>query len=545
MTPVSGRLRPALTIALLAVFGVAVGAWALVEAHLQRAETAEVLVAEARGLAGTLGPSLAAAAAATRELDELLTARLLAGARLVAGLQAAGALSPDALERLVERDDLDSIVVVGRHGRVLLDAGEGVPPRVLGRIDEAVRGLADDVVLVPSIEDGIEHLGVATAISGGGAVLVRIHASTGRTFDAQIGVEHLLDRLLETEGVLYLGYRERPGGVRGEATWDGGPVPPPAQEPSEPREVRGRTVFEVDVPVRSPAGTEAFLRVGLDGAPLVRASASAMRRTTLIGIVLVVFSVSLGGVALVVRRRAADREEAERRLAEVEAARKRSERLAAAGALTAGLAHEVRSPLNAIVLAAQRIERKHPAETECVTFAGTIRTEVKRLEAVLRQFLELARPVGDERRPTDVKALAEEVRALLLEEVEHAGASLDPVRGAGFAAVDRGSIRRALINLVHNAMEASPRGGAIELVVREEEGGVGIHVLDRGPGIDEAEAEHLFDAFVTTRAEGSGLGLALVRRVAEEHGGRCHLTLRSGGGAEAVLWLPSEGESPT
>jgi len=111
--------------------------------------------------------------------------------------------------------------------------------------------------------------------------------------------------------------------------------------------------------------------------------------------------------------------------------------------------------------------------------------------------------------------------------------------------VDRESIRRALINLVHNAMEASPRDGAIELVIHEEEGGVGIHVLDRGTGIDEAEADHLFDAFVTTRAEGTGLGLALVRRVAEEHEGRCDLTRRSGGGTDAVLWLPSGGGSST
>jgi signal transduction histidine kinase len=375
-------------------------------------------------------------------------------------------------------------------------------------------------------------------------VLVRIHAGSGRIFAAQIGVENLLDRLLGSGGVLYLSYREEPAGIRGEATWDGGPVPPHSEHIADLLQVRGRTVFEVDVPVSSPAGTHAFLRVGLDGAPLVRAAVSGMRRTTLIGIVLVSFSVSLGGAALVVRRRAADREEAERRLAEVEAARKRSERLAAAGALAAGLAHEVRSPLNAIVLAAQRIER-NPAEADCTEFARTIRSEVNRLEGVLRQFLELARPVGDERRRTDLKQLAESVRTLLLEEAEQAGAFLEPVRGEGAAAVNRESIRRALINLVHNAVEASPRGGAIDLVVRQEEGGVGIHVLDRGPGVDEAEAERLFDAFVTTRAEGTGLGLALVRRVAEEHGGSCRLTRRSGGGAEAVLWLPPGGGAPT
>jgi signal transduction histidine kinase len=541
MKRVSGELRPALTITLLAVFGLAVGAWALVEARAQRSATEEVLVTEARALAGALGPSLAAAAAATRELDELVTARLLAGARLVAGLHEAGALGPGALEWIVDRDDLDSITIVDAQGRISRAAGEDVPPEALESIGDAVRGRADEVVLVPSFEDGIEHLGVASAVAGGGAVLVRIHTGTGRIFARRIGVENLLDRLLATEGVLYLSYREEPGGIRGEATWDGGPVP--AEVSSEPREIRGREIFEVDLPVEAPAGTSAFLRVGLDGAPLVRAAVSAMRRTTLIGIVLVVFSASLGVAALVVRRRAAEREEASRRIAEIETARKRSERLAAAGALTAGLAHEVRGPLNAIVLAAQRIERKHGDETECATFAGSIRAEVRRLENVLRQFLELASPVGDERRPADLVEVAKDVRELLREEVEHAGARIEPVRGEGAAVVDRDSIRRALINLVHNAMEASPPDGAIELELREAQGGVGIHVLDRGSGIDEADAEHLFDAFVTTRAEGTGLGLALVKRVAEEHGGWCRLTRRSGGGTEAVLWLPSGGGS--
>jgi signal transduction histidine kinase len=533
-----------MTIALLAAFGLAVGAWALVEGRSQRAETAEVLAAQARGLAETLGPSLAAAAAATRELDELLTNKLLASAWLVAGLQEAGALNRDALERIVDGNDLDTVFVVDGDGSTLFRAGEGIPPAILDQIDDAVRGLADDVVLVPSVEDGIEHLGVASAIAGGGAVLVRIHAGTGRTFASQIGVENLLRRLLESGGVLYLSYREQPAGIRAEATWDGGPIPPHTEHTADLLPVRGRTVFEVDVPVASPAGTDAFLRVGLDGAPLVRAAVSGMRRTTLIGIVLVVFSVTLGAAAVVVRRRAADREEAERRLAEVEVARKRSERLAAAGALAAGLAHEVRSPLNAIVLAAQRIER-NPAEADCTEFARTIRSEVKRLEGVLRQFLELARPVGDERRRTDLKGLSESVRSLLLEEADQAGAEIEPVRGEGAAAVNREAIRRALINLVHNAVEASPRGGAIELEIRKEDGGVGIHVLDRGAGIDEDEADHLFDAFVTTRAEGTGLGLALVRRVAEDHGGWCRLTRRSGGGTDAVLWLPPGGGAPT
>lgn len=547
MRPRQTKLRLALILLLLAAFGVAVAAWAIFEARSQRAETAQALAVQARALASTLGPSLAAAAAASRELDELLAWRLLDHTHLLGRLHQAGDLSPDGLAEIVDQHDLDSAVIMDGRGRVVLQAGSEVVAEALEQVREAASGQIDDMVLGWTTEMEIDHLAVASAIPGGGAVLVRIHASAGRTFNRQLGVENLLTRLAGSEEVLYLRFREEPGGIRHEVAWDGGAVPPPAEDDAEIRTVRGRPVFEVDMPVASPAGSTAYLQVGLDGSPLLRATASATRRTVLIGIVLMVFSLSLAAVGIVARWRALEREEAARRLAEAEAATRRSERLAAAGALTAGLAHEVRSPLNAIVVAAQRIERKHPPESECASFAGTIHSEVRRLDTVLRQFLDLARPVSDQREITDLVKLVDEVRSLLSAEAEQAGVSLAPVRGSGAAPVDPGSIRRALINLIHNAMEASPAGRSIDFVLQEEDGGVAIHILDRGSGLDEAAGDKLFDAFVTTRSEGTGLGLSQVRRVADEHGGRCRLVNREGGGAEAVLWLPGKergGSSP-
>jgi signal transduction histidine kinase len=542
MHRVPTRLRLALVLLLLAALGVALAVWALIEARLQRAETARALAAQARALAHTLGPSLAAAAAAARELDELMTWRLLDDAHLMARLYDAGELSAGELAAIVDQNDLDSATIIDRSGRVILWEGDEISADILEQVGDASSGQADDVILGWTTERDIEHLAVASALPGGGAVVLRIHATASRTFSRQLGVENLLLGLLGSQEVLYLHFREEPGGGNVEVAWDGKPVPPPAPSDPEIREVRGREVFEVEVPVASPAGLTAYLRVGLDGTPLTRAAVSATRRTVLIGIVLVALSLSLATVGLVSRWRALEREEAARRLAEAEAARRRSERLAAAGALTAGVAHEVRSPLNAIVLAAQRIERKHPRESDCAGFAGTIRAEVRRLDTVLRQFLELARPASDLRELTDLGRLVDEVRGLLSAEAEDMGVTLEPVQGAGAAPVDRESIRRAVINLVHNAMEASPDGGTIELLLREQDGGVGIHVLDRGPGIDEDKGDRLFDAFVTTRVAGTGLGLALVRRVADEHGGRCRLVNRSGGGAEATLWLPSAGK---
>jgi len=278
----------------------------------------------------------------------------------------------------------------------------------------------------------------------------------------------------------------------------------------------------------------------MNGLPLAQASASAVRRTAMVGIVLSVFSLALVFIALLSRSRTIEREMAARRLAELETARRRSERLAAAGALTAGLAHEVRSPLNAIGLAAQRVERKHGPEEECGLFSAKVRGEIGRLDAILREFLELASPVGRVREETDLHVIASEVVELLSDEAVATGVALDLYGSACPAPVDPESIRRSLINLVRNAIQTSPTGGKVLVKTTVADGHVLIGVYDDGPGIDDETVEQLFDAFVTNQAGGVGLGLALVRRVAEEHGGTVTLRNRSNAGALAELRLPAE-----
>lgn len=201
--------------------------------------------------------------------------------------------------------------------------------------------------------------------------------------------------------------------------------------------------------------------------------------------------------------------------------------------------------MNAMGLAAQRLVRKLPEGTECREIAGTVRGELQRLDGILREFLELATPVSERREAADLEAIGDEVRKVLAPEAEVAGVRLPPVAGQGRAAVDRQAIQRAVVNLVRNAIQASPSDGEVSLSVQERGGQVILEVRDEGPGIDSELSEQLFDAFVTHRAEGTGLGLALARRVAEEHGGSLHLVNRSQQGARAVLTVPREGGLPT
>jgi signal transduction histidine kinase len=202
----------------------------------------------------------------------------------------------------------------------------------------------------------------------------------------------------------------------------------------------------------------------------------------------------------------------------------------------------VRNPLNAVSLAAQRIERSHADDEVCREFVGRIRDEVGRMDEILKGFLDLARPAAGPRRGADLRELAREVRGLLAPEAAERGLELSVEEGpAVFAVVDREAVRRAIINLARNAIEASPAEGVVEMGVERGDGLARVRVLDRGEGLDPGLGERAFEPFVTGRPAGTGLGLSLVRRVGEEHGGGASLENRDGGGAVATLELGVEG----
>lgn len=534
------RSRPPLWAAIvgLAVLAGAMVVWTVYEARRQREATEDALRRQADAVARSLGPALASTAAAARELDEIVSWKLLDNARLLAWMESGGILDGERMRDALHENGLDLIAILDRDGRVIRSAGES-PPVDLGEVELAhiLDGTADESVFESSLVDEPIHVVAAVRRPSGGAVVARTHSGTAYAFAQRLGVSNLLIHLVDEGGVLYAEYMEDPGGIHAEASWDGGDLPS-ASTSERAFAVRGRSAFDVVVPVASPVGSTASLRLGLDATPLREVSLAAMWRTVLVGLVLVAFGFLGSGFALIERRRQRERESAALRLAEEEDRRRRSERLAAAGSLAAGVAHEVRNPLNAISVAAQRLERCESMGECCRHLASVIRDEVVRLDAIVRSFLDLARPTFGERVRFDAGAIVRDVVEVLTPEATIRDVELAVIAdGVHPAVVDREAVRRAVVNLVRNAVQASPAGSRVELRVEGDDEHVRVRVLDRGTGLDPDLADHVFDPFVTGRAEGTGLGLALVRRVAEDHGGWARLDAREGGGAEAVLEL--------
>jgi signal transduction histidine kinase len=219
------------------------------------------------------------------------------------------------------------------------------------------------------------------------------------------------------------------------------------------------------------------------------------------------------------------------------------ERLAAMQTLTAGLAHEVRNPLNAARLQLELLERRLRRSAADQTLLGPTamaHQEIDRLSRLLHEFLEFARPTELAIGEHDVVAI---VRGAV-EQVQPIAAQLGVAVGISdsgppvLAEVDAVKVHQILFNVLHNAIEAAGHGGHVGVEVRQpaDEGAVRVVVRDSGPGIPDEIVERIFEPFFSTKQGGTGLGLAICHSLVGMHGGE--LLVRTSGGTEVEIRLP-------
>jgi len=224
-----------------------------------------------------------------------------------------------------------------------------------------------------------------------------------------------------------------------------------------------------------------------------------------------------------------------------------AEAISAMGELAMNLAHEIRNPLNAAVLQLhllnRNLDRLQAEEDTRAAMKDRVRIvgdEIGRLNRLLTEFLELARPRGIGREPVHVPRLVDEV--LDLEEESAKGRGVKIVRDLpddGCVALgDREKLKQVTINLVVNALEAMKQGGVLTASVRASGETVRMTLEDTGPGIDPTVLQSVFDPFFTTKEAGTGLGLSIVRKIVDQHGGDVVIESVEGRGARVVVSIP-------
>lgn len=293
------------------------------------------------------------------------------------------------------------------------------------------------------------------------------------------------------------------------------------------------------------AGMEASLLVGFTAEPLLKAQQNTVYHIlfrsavfTMVMVLLIAVILSRQNSALL----AAEKTRIEQEVHRLEHLRHLQDKQAAMGQLAAGVAHEIRNPLNAIGILAQRFRREFKPKTgqdEFQQLTETMSSEITRINSLLEEFLAFARPTPLEFEPVNINELVEHVVQLYATQAEEKGVALhketvDSLQIEG----DTHHLKQALANLVKNALDATSAEDIIRIQTERSNGKILIHVTDTGHGIPPDSVGRIFDLFYTTRDQGTGIGLALTHKIIADHGGTIEVESTPDRGTTFTVIIP-------
>jgi signal transduction histidine kinase len=553
----------------IAVLSVVIGAALVTVGWFDYSSTRREFGALVRAQAASARDTVAAAARANRaaatEAREQLAERLLDNARLLAEIDRLRSIDRAVLEDIATRNHLFRItvlapdasreffVVPGSGGRGYGPGGGFGPGGGGGGFltERLLRG--GEAEVVSDVHEG-RRAGAARLAAGvrrarGGAILISVDATDVANLQRQSSLDALLsDIVRSTDDIAYIAFEDS-GVQRAQGTLpDDFPASAPADAGTTERrlDLAGRPVLELGGPVDTGGTRQAYLRLGMRLDRLQSAE-----RSTAVRLVISLFAAAALGVlaiGLVWFRGRFGALSIEHALAQ-EALRRR-DRLAAMGELASTVAHEVRNPLNAIAMSAQRLRK------ECLDIAAAgpdeaadarelvdvIQAEAQRINGKVQQFLEFARPPALNRTVLPVRpwlgAIVGAVRPL----AESRHIELRSEVGDQNVVIDSEQMRQAIENLLRNALEATPEGGEVSLRAQASARECTIEVRDTGTGIDPAHLSKIFDLYFTTKRNGTGIGLAVTQQIVAAHGGTIEVDSAPGRGTTMRIRIPVSGD---
>ena len=225
---------------------------------------------------------------------------------------------------------------------------------------------------------------------------------------------------------------------------------------------------------------------------------------------------------------------------EIESELEVSRRMAAIGRLTAGVGHEVKNPINAIVVHLELLRNKVQAGDDALRHLDVIQSEIRRLDRVVQTLVDFSRPVELQLNDQDLRDVVSSVLMLASAELETRGIQVEsrvPSHRV-ISRVDADLLKQALLNVVLNGAQAMASGGLLEVELSDGTRWASIQVRDQGPGIPDDIRPRIFDLYFTTKKEGSGIGLAMTYRIVQMHHGQIDVESKPGSGTTFVLRLP-------
>ncbi|MBU4073887.1 MAG: ATP-binding protein [Proteobacteria bacterium] len=393
---------------------------------------------------------------------------------------------------------------------------------------------------------------------GSGTIVIALDQDGVRYWGTRVSVEKAIEKLGEGQGqgLVYLTVREKKGMLLGNAgelpeVW-GNDHPLVVKiingtRPMESRKVTfgGKSLLEIVAPFHLNEKIAGIVRLGLERGNTDQILAENRRNMFIfLAFVVLIALLSMWLLYHNQNRHLAGIVEMERQL-------EKAERLSSLGQLAAGVAHEIRNPLNAISMASQRLKREFlPADQEKMTefeaMTGVIRDEIRRLNGIIEEFLTFSKSRRLELHDCPVQEILQKIVNLISAEAATKGITLRTDWGSDPVVIpmDMDKLQQAFLNFIKNAMESISGEGTVTISVRKPvDGRVSIRITDTGCGMTSEEVDRIFNPEYTTKEKGLGLGLPLAHEIIRGHGGEIRvLSLKESGTTFEVL-LPAERHS--
>jgi signal transduction histidine kinase len=530
---------------------------------------------------------------ASRELEKQLEDRLLDKARLLDMVEQERELTPAVLRELLPDTSMMRLMMFNSEGVRTFPTGPVMPPHPIdtrlhgkpppgrGRPDSRPhRKPPPDQFMVPvqlpheletvlSGELQVKVVGIPrNHFRGNNNFLLAYHRTQGGVFLLQINVadmqrrnrdasiEGLLERIYTRPNVAWVGLYDQ-NSLRDSNSGDFPPLgetPSPVINSAEFLQIKdnaghSHTILDVTVPLRTPLMRQGFLRVGFTGDRLDTGRTMITRALLirsgfflLLGLLLFYYFLVYSNYRTLAREYDRIRQEVEHLNQE----RQVVSRLQAMGELASGVAHEVRNPLNSIRMISQRLrlEFNLDKDEEYRVLTRTLQDESDRINRIITDFLTFARPAPLRTAPNSLESCITQAAAALKPRYDADDCelvlSIQPVPDFSF---DYDRLSQLFHNLLANALQAVGSAGRVQVDVSRHAGNITVSIADNGCGIAPENLERIFNLYFTTRAEGSGIGLAVCHQIVSEHGGLIQVESELKQGTTFTITLPEQQET--
>lgn len=426
-------------------------------------------------------------------------------------------------------------------------------------IDPLLNGAETKLVLgLQPLEKGDEEVYViAIARTNGGAI---VGTKKGQLFTAiqkTIGIERYLNTMISDSSLIYIAIQDS-AGIQAKtrnldtlSNFDTDELLSVAQKTNQ---FRWRTVyynnariFEAILPLTVMHKPYGIIRIGLDYSPVLKMQKVVLRQVLIrlmilliISFILISYSISIQNIELLEK----EKEKITREVYLLQQDLRLREKMSAVGELAAGVAHEIRNPLGAISMTVQRLAREFkPTESEAEQkrLFDIVRKEIDHISDAIKNLLQFSKPAPLQKSRNRLDKIIDKIVELYRPKANEAGITLFwSNQVAVNAFIDPLKIEECLINILDNAITATPRKGQIEIQLKPTTQETIITIRDTGSGISKGNLSKIFNLYFTTKANGTGFGLAHTQQIISEHGGKIRVDSRENQGTTFTIILPND-----